>query len=258
MSPDGLSVVHVIKGPQKGENAIGAGQSELVVQTLGGDVVNRVTVEGDVLPVSVNDSEVVFRRLDVRATSSYVWDRTRDEVSRLDVPADQLPLQVHDTRVLLRTTAKDGCVLLGDLQDSGPVAAVWSRCGFFPGAQFDATGSAVAAVKRPEGTPELVVLDAGTGEREYSSQLGRGFPFQLQWTAVSQKVLVATADRGVVTYTSIAPGTGGLVVTSTYEVPEGPVVLGVELAAPRRLSSRRQMTVGADQPGASVLARATP
>ena len=79
---------------------------------------------------------------------------------------------------------------------------------------------------------QLVVLDAATGNREYSSQLGHGTPFQLQWTASSQKILVALSNAGSVTYTAVTPGSGGLVVTASYEVPEGPVVLGVELPLP--------------------------
>ena len=232
VSPDGLSVVHVIKGPQQGENAIGSEQNELVVQTLGGDVVNRVTVEGDVLPVSVTDAEVVFRRFDLLVSYSYVWQRTRDTITRLDAAPDQVPVQIHDNRALWRSEAPSACVQLGNLNEAGPVDAVWSRCGLFRVTQFDATGSSVAVVKQPEAAPELLVLDAGTGVREYGSQLRRGFPFQLQWTAASQKVLVATTDRGSVTYTAVAPGSDGLVVTSTYEVPEGPVVLGLELPLP--------------------------
>ena len=129
VSPDGVSVVHVIKGPQQGENAIGAEQNELVVQTLGGDVVNRVTVEGDVLPVSVTDSEVVFRRFDLFVSYSYVWQRTRDLITRLDAPADQVPVQVHDNRALWRSEAPNACVLLSEVNEAGPVDACGAGAG---------------------------------------------------------------------------------------------------------------------------------
>ena len=231
VSPDGRYVVHVIQGPTQGENAIGPGQSELVVQTLGADVMNRIAVVGLVAPVSLTDSTVVFRRIDDRAGPSYVWHRVTGLIEPLALAPAEVSVQVASDRALLHGGARRDCVAVSVIVVPSRPDQLWRRCGVFATARFDPTGSVVAVVTTPEATAELRLLDARTGRIQDGLPVKGGFPFQLEWSANASTILVASVGaQGQVTYTAVAhPRRGGVLVVGSYEVAQGPVVLGEEL-----------------------------
>ncbi len=240
VSPDGLSVVHAIAGPIEGDNALATGQSELVVQTLAGDVVNRITVDGPVLPLAVDAERVWFARLVDPGGPPYVWERESGTVAQLDIPASEVALAVRGDVALVRDESGSTCLVAFDVNVISEPTATWRRCPSFAIGVLDTSGSQVASVRETDGKAELVVLDAGSGVRVYGVGLGTDPVIQVAWTA-SGRILVTSQGDGVVreetgfSYSSVqaAQSPGGLVLTTAaYRVPEGLVIFGVESPSP--------------------------
>ncbi|HYN75762.1 MAG TPA: sigma factor-like helix-turn-helix DNA-binding protein [Candidatus Limnocylindria bacterium] len=235
VSADGLTVVHVVSGPVVGENALADEESELVVQSLAGDVVNRITVKGEVRPLYLDADRVWFERIEPNAGPPLEWDRDAGRIVPARLPPNEVALDARGDELVLLDLSGTRCLVAMDAVDPGDPRPRWRRCPDFSSARLDPQGGAVAAISGSAGLEaDLLVLDARTGLRDYGTDLGSGTPAELAWTSDSRLLVVVYDDKGP-RYVSVEarPGDGlKAPVVANYRVDGGPVVLGTELPLP--------------------------
>ncbi len=235
VSPDGFSVVHVISGPVQGENPIAAGESELVVQDLSGDVVNRIVVDGPVRPFALDADRVWFDRVTDRLEEPYVWDRATGAVTQVPIGRRSFAQSVRGDQLFVLDIRGRGCIRSLDVADVAAPVGEWRRCAVGYGAVLDPSATRLALVSFENGAI-LHLLDPRDGAPLDTLDLNAGFAGQFVWTANGGSLIVeVVTDTGPVTYLEVitsGPDGGGTLTSRDFEVPVGPVVLGTELPLP--------------------------
>jgi hypothetical protein len=234
VSPDGLSVVHVFYGSADPSGDLGSGMSTLVVQTLGGDVVDTTAARGRVSPLSVDSDHVWFRRADDPPGPPFVWDRQTGATSRLRVDASETATAVRSDFVSTIAGPRDSrCASLYDGHAVRAPQRLWTRCEVWSGALVDPAGGLAGLLL--VGNPELAVVDAGSGDDRGLAGLPAEGAIGLAWTSGGQRLLVEqrTGDEvvvvGIPPPTDEAPYIGDPIV---YRLGADQVVLGRELPVP--------------------------
>ena len=236
VAADGYSVVHVIAGPVLGENPLAAGESELVVQALSGDVINRVVVPGPVRPIALDEDRVWFVGMDEFVNGgAYVWERDTGRVTQVPVGRRSYAEAARGNQLLLdQVRGESFCIRSLDVTDVEAPTEQWRRCGVgYP--IFDPTATRIATVSLDTGAV-IHLLDPRDGAVLDTIDLDADFADQFAWTAGGTSLVVeAFTEGGVITYVEVVtsgPDGGGVLTRQTFEVPEGPIVLGTELMLP--------------------------
>ena len=225
VSADGQSVVHAIVGPVAGENAVAAGRSELVVQTLAGDVLNRRTVVGPARPVAVDPDKVWFDRVSGGASGLWWWDRRTGRVARANNRPGTVTLDVRDG-VALSLDPQSRCVERVDVRDPSAVHRLWRFCAGADLARADPATSHVAVLAGRD----LSILDAGTGAVVGEAELDVDASTQLRWSADGSHVLAAGGTD--VTVVQVRPTGEVQGPPLRYPLGSDSVALGQELPLP--------------------------
>ena len=196
VSADGFSVVHAIAGPVQGENPIAAGESELVVQDLSGDVINRIVVPGPVRPLAVDADRVWFDRMADFIEEPYVWEREtgagdpgagRSEVVRAGRPRQPAAAPAGPQG--------DGCIRSLDVTDVEAPTEQWRRCGVGYQATFDPTATRIATMSFDAGAV-IHLLDPRDGSVLDTVDLDADFAGQFVWTAGGTSLVVEAITEG--------------------------------------------------------------
>lgn len=246
VSADGLEVVHVIRGPVDSENALTRGQSELVVQTLGGSVVNRMAVTGPIRPLGVDADRVWFEHIGADGSPRglpYFWDRQDSSVRRMSGTAGWVAQDLQGELMVVRDSR--GCLRGLDIRDPEDPQRLWRHCVISQGVRISPTAEYVSEVGTSISAPLLITLDARTGRGVDRGPVTPGVVGQLEWTAAGRVVLAidqgpisrgAPSDAPGVVYTVVqrtGPSGGEVVVARTITGLSQRLVVGRELPLPR-------------------------